>query len=107
VDGKHVQEEDDKERGWGCTRGVILEKRGRWREAKRRDDQVARGEDAELAHARCLTLARPLEHARVRSVGTIQRAGVIERLKEGYGRMVARWLGKMCLFRKMAIPMAV
>jgi hypothetical protein len=44
---------------------------------------VARGEDAELAHARCSTLARPLEHARVRSVGTIQRAGMIEKAQGG------------------------
>jgi hypothetical protein len=33
--------------------------------------------------ARCLTLARPLEHARLKTVGTIQGAGVLDKA-QGY-----------------------
>jgi hypothetical protein len=83
VGSERGPKEEDKERRWGCARGVMPESCGRWREAKRWDGRVARGEVAELAHARCSTLARPSEHARVRSVGTIQRAGVIEKAQGG------------------------
>jgi hypothetical protein len=64
--GEHGQREEDNERRWGCARGLMPERRGLWREAKHGDGRVARGDDAELAHARCLMKRWRPEDGRLR-----------------------------------------
>jgi hypothetical protein len=71
------QKKNDKEMGRGCankSRGV-----GRvlWREDSSRGGRSTAGEGAKPMPARCSTVVRSSEHARVRSVGTVQRAIVL------------------------------
>jgi hypothetical protein len=89
VSGKHVQEEDDKERFWGCANKSRGLGRVLWREDSSRGCRSTAREGAKLMPARCSTVVRFSEHARVRSVGTVQRAVVLENVQGGLGEVSA------------------